>query len=368
MKKKAHKAKSETASRKPYYELLSNLLFDFASIRLRLKLFRPLITNIYITKRCNLRCRYCYPPGDEKDMDPRLGLILLEKIRPQNPAINFTGGEPLLHPHLPTFLEKARELRFRPIILSTNAHQIDNLTNLLPMIDNLIISLDSTDEKINDTLSGVPGSTRTVMNNIETLAGLRKYHKFNISLHAVLCESNLKGMEELVAFCDLLNITLSISPEHIEAYPSGNLINNVQYTSAIQRLKQLKREGKPIACSIRYLNKIEQFSEHKCFPFFSPRIEPDGTVYFPCYRIRERSYNLKDYKSLYTLMREKGEWMERYCDCSKRCFLACYMEVERYVENPLSLLTEIPFRNLALGHSLKLADEKSYIEGLEKDG
>ncbi len=352
---------SQTIIKKPYYELLINLIYNFISVHFHIKRFRPLMTNFYITKRCNLRCRYCYPPGNEKDMDIKLGLSLLEKIRPKNPAINFTGGEPLLHSNLPLLLQKAQQLNFYPILLSTNAYEVEKLFDLLPVIDNLIISLDSTDENINDTLFGVQGSTRQVMENIKRLALLRKKHNFNISLHAVLCPESLDGIAKLVSFCESLNLTLSVSPEHVDEYPHEALINNEKYVSNIKILKQLKRLGKPVACSLSYLNKIENFSKHLCYPFISPRVEPDGRIYFPCSRIKKSSVFLQNHESLYLLMRNEAEWMHTYNECHERCFLACFIEVERYVNNPLRLLNEMQFRQLTIGRIIKPAvDQKSF--------
>jgi len=124
----------------------------------------------------------------------------------------------------------------------------------------------------------------------------------------------------------------------------------------------LKKAGKPVACSESYLDKLETFVEHRCFPFLSPRVEPDGTVYFPCYMIRKDAFNLKDWRNLYSLMKEKGEWMDKSSTCRERCFLACYMEVEQYVTNPLRLFKEIPFRRLTLGRKIGLVKDRSPIE------
>jgi MoaA/NifB/PqqE/SkfB family radical SAM enzyme len=358
----------EVVSKKPYYELLKNLLLDFLSVQLRLRLFRPLMTNMYVTKRCNLRCQYCYPPGDESDLSAGLGLSLLQKIRPNCPAINFTGGEPSLHPHLDSFLKKARQLRFRPVVVSTNAYEIENLTENLPLIDNVIVSLDSMDGSTNDALSGVPGVTQVIIANVERLARLRRQFRFNVSIHAVLCPANLDNIEDLVKFCDSLQITLSVSPQHIGPHPNNELINNGRYEAAIRKLRLLKREGWPVASSTSYLDKLERFAEHRCFPFFSPRIEPDGTVYFPCYCIRETAHNLMDHPNLYSLMKDKGEWMDKYQDCRRRCFLACYMEVEQYVGNPLRLLREIPFRTLTLGRKITPTDERRQYAVEQEDG
>jgi sulfatase maturation enzyme AslB (radical SAM superfamily) len=49
----------------PYVELATNFAIDLWCVRTGSRRFRPLMTNFYVTKGCNLRCRYCYPPGDE---------------------------------------------------------------------------------------------------------------------------------------------------------------------------------------------------------------------------------------------------------------------------------------------------------------
>ena len=336
--------------RRPYYGLLANLLCNFLSIRLHVKRFRPLMTNFYITKQCNLRCRYCYPPGDEKDVETDLAVELLKKIRPRNPAINFTGGEPVLHPDLPLLLKAARRLRFYPVVLSTNAYEIDRLVPHLGAIDHLIVSLDSLLYDNNDKLTGVPGSTRRIVRNIERLSSLAEKEQFNLSLHAVVCQENLDCLEELTSFCERLNATLTVSPEHAGEHPRQDLYHNEKYSRAIHRLRTLKREGKPIGASHRYLDIIETFKPHMCYPFLSPRVGSDGRVYFPCYVIRDRSVYLQNYKSLYHLMRQEAEWMHNRPECRDRCFLACYLEVASYVKNPLRLLREIPFRRQTMSH------------------
>ena len=80
---------------------------------------------ISITDRCNLRCRYCMPEGIT--CVPMSELLTYEEIRDicaQALALGIdrfkiTGGEPLLHPDMPAFLEKIRALGYR-IKLDTN--------------------------------------------------------------------------------------------------------------------------------------------------------------------------------------------------------------------------------------------------------
>jgi MoaA/NifB/PqqE/SkfB family radical SAM enzyme len=336
------------AQKKAYAELFSNYLINLLCFRLHLARFRPLITNFYVTKRCNLRCRYCYPPGEEPELPTSAALALLEKIRPHNPAINFTGGEPLLYKDLPLLIQKAKALRFYPIILSTNGFLIDNIIAHLHLVDHLILSLDSLSEEVNDELCGLKGVTEVIKKNITLCALLAPQKQYHLSLHAVLAPETIPGIEHLVDFCEALDITLSVSPEHGRFYPHPALKKNRDYTHLINRMIAMKKAGRSVACSSGYLKTIRDFSPHRCYPFLSPRVEPDGRIYFPCQRIQKRHVYLQDYDSLCQLMREKAD-PRFFEECSERCFLACYVDVEQYIKNPLAILVEQRIRDWALG-------------------
>lgn len=334
--------------RKPYLELALNFAVDVVSVRARLRRFRPLMTNFYVTKRCNLRCRYCYPPGDEPELAVALALELLEKIRPHNPALNITGGEPLLYPRINDVIRRASELRFHPILLSTNGLLIDRVVDDLHLVDHLVISLDSLSRDVNERLTGVPGSTEKVVRAIERCAELAREKSFDLSLHVVIAPETIAGIEEILKFCEAIGASLSLSPEHGRFYPNQDLPGNEEYVALIDRLLELKRRRKPVFCSRAYLEAIRDFSPHRCFPFVSPRVEPDGRVYFPCQRIASRHVYLQEYPSLCELMRQEAEWVAAP-DCARRCYLACYVEVEQYLNNPLAAVAELSMRRAILG-------------------
>ena len=332
----------------PYAELFLNFAGDFYCIHARKRKFQPLITNFYVTKRCNFMCRYCYPPGDEPELPVPEAEAILAKIRPSAPALNLTGGEPLLYDGIGALIRRARQLGFRPLILSTNGLLIDRVDEELAGLDHLIISLDSLDEQVNDSLSGVKGITRRVVRNIVKSAALSRRRGFALSIHSVAAPETLAGFEQIVDFCQELGITFSFSPEHGRYEPHGGLRQSAEYTRLIDRLIALKRRGKPVASSFGYMRKIRNFDPHGCYPFVSPRVEPDGRVYLPCQRIRQRHVYLQDYGNLCDLMRREAQW-DTGPQCRDRCFLACYLEVERYLRRPLSLLREVSIRSWLLG-------------------
>jgi MoaA/NifB/PqqE/SkfB family radical SAM enzyme len=302
-------------------ELIRNFVIDVVSTRVKSRRFRPLMTNFYLTKRCNLRCRYCYPPGHEPELPVVQALELLERIRPRNPALNITGGEPLLYSGINEVIRRASELRFQPILLSTNGLLIDRVVEALHLVDHLVISLDSLERDVNEQLTGV-----------------------------VIRPETIHGIEDILRFCESVGASLSLSPEHGRFDPNPELPGNEEYVALIDRLIELKRRGKPVLSSRGYLRAIRDFAPHRCFPFVSPRVEPDGRVYFPCQRIAKRHVYLQQYPSLDELMRQEAEWITAPA-CRRRCFLACYVEVEQYLKNPLAAIAELSMRRAIVGRA-----------------
>jgi MoaA/NifB/PqqE/SkfB family radical SAM enzyme len=328
-----------------YVELAANFLVDLYCVRTGSRKFRPLMTNFYVTKGCNLRCRYCYPPGDEPSLPVAEAVALLDKIRPHNPALNLTGGEPLLYRGIVPVLRRARALGFRPLLLSTNGLLLDRVASDLHLVDHVIISLDSLQAAVNDRMCGVPGATATVLAAIRRAAQLAREHGFLLSLHTVVAPETIDGVDDILGLCEELGAQLSLSPEHGRFDPHPGLPGNPDYRTLMDRLVTAKVQGRPVFCSVHYLRAIRDFERHGCFPLVSPRVEPDGRVYLPCQRMRQRHVYLQDYPDLVTLMQEEADWITEPA-CGRRCFLACYLEVERYLRRPLTVLENVPLRNL----------------------
>ena len=114
---------------------------------------------VSLTDRCNLRCSYCMPaeglawlPTEEVLTDDevvRVVRVAVERLGVTR--IRFTGGEPLLRPHLETIIAGAAALRGpagRPeLALTTNALGLDKRIDALAAagLDRVNISLDSLD-------------------------------------------------------------------------------------------------------------------------------------------------------------------------------------------------------------------------------
>ena len=88
----------------------------------------PVLSEIALTYRCNLECRFCYagcnctanPARSGDEMTPAQVKTVLRKIFRQAkvPSVSFTGGEPTLVPELPRLIAYAKKLGMRVNLIS----------------------------------------------------------------------------------------------------------------------------------------------------------------------------------------------------------------------------------------------------------
>jgi len=86
------------------------------------------LAQIDLTNRCNLRCPVCFAnanaAGYVAEPDYDMVVEMLQTLRNQRPypatAIQFTGGEPTLHPDFHRIVKKANQMGFSHVQIATN--------------------------------------------------------------------------------------------------------------------------------------------------------------------------------------------------------------------------------------------------------
>ncbi|BAO45644.1 radical SAM/SPASM domain-containing protein [Thiolapillus brandeum] len=135
----------------------------------------PILSEVAITYKCNLRCVFCYagcncttqPVNDEKVMTVREIETVLHKLWHEGrvPSVSFTGGEPTLHKQLPDLIAYAKELGMR-VNLITNGTRIDALLAQRLKdagLDSAQVSLEGTSAEIHNLVTqGQSSFDRTV--------------------------------------------------------------------------------------------------------------------------------------------------------------------------------------------------------------
>lgn len=119
---------------------------------------KPVLCNYYLTYRCNAKCGFCdiweqpSPMVDlataERNLDDlkRLGVRI----------VDFTGGEPLLHPQLDALLAMARARGFLTTVTTNGLLYPKRAEKLAGLIDLLHFSIDAATPEAHNASRGVP--------------------------------------------------------------------------------------------------------------------------------------------------------------------------------------------------------------------
>ena len=151
------------------------------------KVYLPVVP---ITSACNLDCPICYTinKNDQAHMmsSDEMSSILthLAEDHDELDIINFTGGEPTLHPHLLEFLEMCRSAGIRRLTISTNGLKLrdESYVRKLAALDaRIVLSLDTFRPETDRILLGA----NTVKTKLDVLDVLEKHDVATTILPAI---------------------------------------------------------------------------------------------------------------------------------------------------------------------------------------
>ena len=161
---------------------------------------------IHITNRCNLSCPHCYYTNTSYGDIPS-GLIermIDEMVELGGKAITFSGGEPLLHPHIKSLLEYSdKRLAIR---LLTNGTLINlEWASFLSGLDdvNVQISIDGSRKEIHDPIRG-SGTFSKVIEAIDHLQKAGLGEKINFS--TTVMKQNLHDLHEIICLAGRMEV------------------------------------------------------------------------------------------------------------------------------------------------------------------
>jgi len=152
----------------------------------------------HILTACNLRCHHCYINFEQHGTNT-LSIAEIEKwlriLRGDGPAnVIFLGGEPTLHPDLPTAIRTARKLDYA-VTVDSNGYMLNNfLENVRPdEVDFLSFSLDGPNALVNDAIRG-QGSFNVCTANLQKAVALG----FNVSVIYTVSRANIAHLAGMI--------------------------------------------------------------------------------------------------------------------------------------------------------------------------
>jgi len=135
----------------------------------------PILSEIAITYRCNLKCTFCYagcncttnPVGDDREMTTAEIREVLRAMYEdaQVPSVSFTGGEPTLRADLPELIACASRLGMRVNLITNGTRMTAGLAHRLvdAGLDSAQVSLEGVTAEVHERVTMIPHSfERTV--------------------------------------------------------------------------------------------------------------------------------------------------------------------------------------------------------------
>lgn len=219
---------------------------------------RPVFMGLYITNRCNLRCKYCFVNVDDRfDKPERWGfsreevLNVVDELHAMGTRWVFLlGGEPLMHP---AFGDIVRHIAGKDILLHvlSNGTLIEQKIDALEPADGVCVSIDGA-ERATDEMRGA-GTYKKALRGVEIALG----RGLKTRIHAVLNKFSQPDMEELARVARGMGVTITLSPpNYLGATDDPSLqLTREEYQDFYRRYRSLKERGFPIGNSFFAIDK-----------------------------------------------------------------------------------------------------------------
>lgn len=335
----------------------------------------PVLSELAITYRCNLSCKFCYagcnetcnPAGSDKELGYDDLCKIIDKIRHEAlvPSISFTGGEPTLRKSLLIrLIEYAKENDFR-VNLITNGTLVDKqyATDLkMAGLDSAQVSLEGVTKATHDGLVRKQGAFEKTLAAVNNLKGAGIFTHTNTTI-------TRENLHEIQSYPNFVSDKL-----HLERFsmnlqiPTGSSSvfneNTVTYNEIGKHLEALLEESRqqnvefmwyspvPMCMFNSILHGLGNKGCSACDGLLS--VAPNGDV-LPCASYDDPVGNLlnSSFKSIWhnikcTHYRNKGEAHEfcKGCKDFRFCNGACplywrsqgYGELEEIIKNQLQTL------------------------------
>ena len=308
----------------------------------------PILCNYYVTNRCNARCQFCdiwhhpryraVPDCSLQDVFNNLNQLKNIGIR----FVDFTGGEPLLHPDLSRMVQYAKKIGLKTSV-TTNCFLYDKYAESLQgMVDFLHFSLDSMDAETHNRLRGVK-SFHHVMNSIDRALSLGE----KPDLLFTVTHSNYQDIADLSRFAARKKIMLIVNP--VFSYSGQDRIS-IQALDYIEQYRSRPYVYMNLALHRLIRQGGNDRRRPRCRAVSSTIvISPDNQLILPCFHLAKRQLPIKGSISEMlnsAIYKQLKENQGRYSECHG-CTINCYFDpsfthrVDSYFG--LSLLSKAKF-------------------------
>ncbi len=156
---------------------------------------------IRINGHCNMSCAFCFVDRTVPDFEANQIIGDIERMAAVSTAhMVLSGGEPTLHPALPRFIARAKELGFRTIEIQSNGVKPADYDYMKTLVDaglnKVTFSLHSVHPAHSDKITRLPGGFE------KTMAGLHNARRLGVLTQVahVITRTNYQQLPDMVRF------------------------------------------------------------------------------------------------------------------------------------------------------------------------
>lgn len=212
----------------------------------------PVLSEVALTYRCNLSCRFCYagckcskkPGGREMSTDEVKRVIEIIRYDAEVPSVSWTGGEPTLREDLPELTAYATGLGMRVNLITNGTRITEKLVNDLKNagLKSAQVSLEGPDSQIHDSLTQLNGSFDATLDGIKLLSDAGLHVHTNTTVNRINAP-HLDRLVELIGKLGMKRFSMNM------VIPCGNAPDadvTITYTDTAVLIDNIKRKAREV--------------------------------------------------------------------------------------------------------------------------
>jgi MoaA/NifB/PqqE/SkfB family radical SAM enzyme len=310
---------------------------------------RPFMVMFETTLHCNMKCTYCAiwqnQQPEERAVRERVFARMQEAADFGVLAWSFSGGEPLMNPNVPDYIDRAARVGFYTS-MPTNGLALKKYAEACGKLDQVEISIDTLDRAKFAKRRGIDGLP-TILDGLDHLLG--KYSHHVIQINAAVDLDTLDDLPALARFCEERRLRLHTEAVHNvvrTTWHTGNVeLANRDLDIVAARLEELRREFRCVRFYRDYYRFYRDGGFTRKFPCRSAshlvNMRPDGSIQFPCAFVNvHRGAPTMTLREIYHTpeVRKLIAESPTMWDFCKGCKIGCPYEVSAYRNSPLLAL------------------------------
>jgi len=309
----------------------------------------PIWAHFFLTRKCNLNCKYCYVVDNNKrELSTKGVKRVIDKLHSMGiRLIAFCGGEPTIRKDFPEILEYANKkgiiTYFTTNGVLLNKEYIDELART--GVDMIELSIDSI---IPFEVSKKDYSRSKEV--LDLLLKAREKYGFGLKTNLVITKKNLDSVVDTIKLVNDYGIPMTVALIGYNLYNNKPEDESLYFTDKkskaklirlIDELIQMKNEGAKLLNPVVYYEKAKDFVNGEITwdckaGKYNFAVDCDGSVIL-CAFLKSMNKNVLSINR--DFFKDNKERFDKVInDCIKKCCSNCLISSSYLVEHPFSIL------------------------------